>query len=191
MQMSLKIGVVTRPKSGQDVSGDAHEIVESGGTLLVALADGLGSGPIAAHAAQLAMGVIRCNARTSLPDLLQLCHQTLQGTRGAVVGLLQITPARGHVVYAAVGNIGCTTVSATGFKPLAAYGIVGRRLPPLRPFEGVYTPGDLFALSTDGISRKFSWNGLASLNMDPQTLAETIARHYARPDDDVTILVIR
>jgi negative regulator of sigma-B (phosphoserine phosphatase) len=137
------------------------------------------------------MDVVRSNARASLPDLLRLCHQALQGTRGAVMGLLQITPARQHVAYAAIGNIECTTVSATGFKPLAAYGIVGRRLPRLRSFEGAYTPGDLFALSTDGISRKFNWNGLPSLEKEPQALAETIARHYARPDDDVTILVIR
>jgi hypothetical protein len=55
----------------------------------------------------------------------------------------------------------------------------------------VYTPGDLFALSTDGISRKFHWEALPSRDKDPQTLAEIIARRFARPDDDVTVLVIR
>lgn len=189
--MSLKTGVVARPKAGQKVSGDAYEIVRSGGATLVALADGLGAGPIAAEAAQLAMKIVRSNVQANLPDLLQLCHQALLGTRGAVVGLLRIVPLHRHVAYAAIGNIECSTVSATGFKPLAAYGIVGRRLPHLRLFEGVYTPGDLFALSTDGISRKFNWNGLASLDKDPQTLAEIIAQNFGRQDDDVTILVIR
>jgi len=189
--MSLKIGVVARPKAGQEVSGDAYEIVRCGGNTLVALADGLGSGPNAAAAAQLAMEIVHSNAQAGLPDLLRLCHQALQGTRGAVMGLLRVAPSQRQVAYAAIGNIECSTVSATGFKPLAAYGIVGRRLPRLRPFEGVYTPGDLFALSTDGISRKFNWNGLSSLDKDPQTLAETIARHFAKLDDDVTILVIR
>ena len=189
--MTLKIGVVAQPKIGQETSGDAFETIHCGGDTLVALADGLGSGPSAAQAAQLAMQTVRANAQASLPDLLQLCHQALQGTRGAVMGLLRIMPMWGRVSYAAVGNIECATVSATGFKPLAAYGIVGRRLPRPRPFEGAYTPGDLFALSTDGISRKFNWSELPALNKDPQTLAEIIARRFARPDDDVTVLVIR
>lgn len=169
--MSLKFGIVARPKTGQPLSGDAYEIVESDGTILVALADGLGSGPFAAQAAQSAMAVVRSNAQASLPDLLHLCHDALLGTRGAVMALLRIAPMWGRVTFAGVGNIECTTVTATGFKPLAAYGIVGRRLPHPRPFEGVYTPGDLFALSTDGISHKFSWNGLPSVDKDPQMLA--------------------
>ena len=189
--MSLKYGIVAWPKTGQPLSGDAYEIVESGGTVLVALADGLGSGPFAAQAAQAAMAVVRSNAQANLPELLRLCHQALVGTRGAVMGLLRIAPMWGRVTFAGVGNIECTTVTASGFKPLAAYGIVGRRLPHPRPFEGVYTPGDLFALSTDGISRKFSWNGLPSLDKDPQALADIIARRFARPDDDVTVVVIR
>ena len=189
--MSLKFGIVAWPKTGQPLSGDAYEIVESGETVLVALADGLGSGPFAAQAAQAAMAVVRSNAQASLPDLLNLCHHALLGTRGAVMGLLRIAPMWGRVTFAGVGNIECTTVTASGFKPLAAYGIVGRRLPNPRPFEGVYTPGDLFALSTDGISTKFSWNGLPSLDKDPQALADIIARRFARLDDDVTIVVIR
>jgi serine phosphatase RsbU (regulator of sigma subunit) len=189
--MTLKIGVAAWPKVGQEVSGDAFEIIHCGEDTLVALADGLGSGINAAQAAQLAMQTVRANAQASLPDLLRLCHQALLGTRGAVMGLLRVEPTRQRVSYAAIGNIECSTVSAAGFKPLAAYGIVGRRLPHPRPFEGVYTPGDLFALSTDGINRKFSWNGLPSLDKEPQTLAEIIARRFARPDDDVTVLVIR
>jgi serine/threonine protein phosphatase PrpC len=189
--MSLKIGVAAWPKVGQEVSGDAYEIVQCGEDTLVALADGLGSGPNAAQAAQLAMQIVRSNAQAGLPDLLRLCHQALRGTRGAVMGLLRVAPIQRRVAYAAIGNIECSTVSATCFKPLAAYGIVGRRLPHPRPFEGVYTPGDLFALSTDGISRKFHWEALPSQDRDPQTLAEIIARHFARPDDDVTVLVIR
>ena len=189
--MSLKFGTVAWPKIGQPVSGDAYEIIESDGAVLVALADGLGSGPLAAQAAQSAMAVVRSNAQASLPDLLHLCHRALLGTRGVVMALLRIAPMWGRVSFAGVGNIECTTVTASGFKPLAAYGIVGRRLPNPRPFEGVYTPGDLFALSTDGISTKFSWNGLPSLDKDPQALADIIARRFARLDDDVTVVVIR
>lgn len=189
--MSLKFGAVAWPKTGQPLSGDAYEIVESAGTVLIALADGLGSGPFAAQAAQAAMAIVRSNAQANLPDLLGLCHHALLGTRGVVMGLLRIAPMWGRVTFVGVGNIQCTTVTASGFKPLAAYGIVGRRLPNPRPFEGVYTPGDLFALSTDGISTKFSWNGLPSLDKDPQALAETIARRFARLDDDVTVVVIR
>lgn len=191
MSNGLRIGVVARPKSGQEISGDAYDIIQADGITLVTLADGLGSGPDAARAAQLAVEAVRANAQAGLSDLLRFCHQALQGTRGAVIGLLRIAPGQRQVAYAAVGNIECTMVSATGFAPLPAYGIVGHRLPPLRPFEGTYTPGDLFALSTDGISRDFKWEALPSLDENPQALAETIARQFAKPDDDVTVVVIR
>jgi hypothetical protein len=157
--MSLKFGIVARPKTGQPLSGDAYEIVESDGTILVALADGLGSGPFAAQAAQSAMAVVRSNAQAFAGR--HLCHHALLGTR-VVLALCGLRRC-GRVTFAGVGNVGVHYGDRHGpsrWRPMELSGVGCRTAPR----SGAMYLGDLFALSTDGISHKFSWNGLPSLD---------------------------
>jgi serine/threonine protein phosphatase PrpC len=70
---------------------------------------------------------------------------------------------------------------------------VGYRLPSLREFTYPYTPGDLFVLHTDGISSRLIlddalWTEEAQ---DVQTLANAIAQHFGKENDDVTVLVAK
>lgn len=187
----MEYGIVFRPKAGQYVSGDAYLIADLGGVYLAALADGLGSGEDAAQAARCAIAIVGENAWEPLPIILQRCHQALHNTRGAVMGILKIEGRAGRVSYAGVGNIDLHSRSARGFQPINAYGILGSRLPEVRTFEGVYTPGDLFVLSSDGITRHFDLDQLSiRAGLSPQNLAEQIAASFSRPEDDVTVLVM-
>ncbi len=187
----MQYGIVFRPKAGQSVSGDAYLLMELGDMCMAAVADGLGSGEEAAQAARAAVTVVSEQPWSELPDILRRCHQALRGTRGAVIGLLKIEWPQGRVSYAGVGNVDFRSCSATGFQPINAYGIVGSRLPEVQVFKGVYTPGDVFVLSTDGITRQFSLDKLApARGQSPQVLAEQIAAHFGRQEDDVTVLVV-
>lgn len=189
----MKFGIVHRPKSGRNVSGDAYLIKEEKEVTLICLVDGLGSGEAAAEAAQAAIRCVEISSTLPLSDILAKCHQALRGTRGAVMALLRISFAEGAMTFAGVGNIGIRVRSTAPIKPISRNGIVGYRLPRLQEFTYPYTPGDLFVLHTDGISSRFILNDAlwAKKAQDVQTLADEIARNFGKDNDDVTVLVAR
>jgi negative regulator of sigma-B (phosphoserine phosphatase) len=189
----MKFGIVYRPKSGHNISGDAYLIKEGEKTTLVCLVDGLGSGKAAAEAAQAAIRCVEVSSTLPLSDIMAKCHQALRGTRGAVMALLRVSFAESTITFVGVGNIGIHVRSITNsIKPISKNGIVGYRLPRLQEFTYPYTPGDLFVLHTDGISSRFILNdGLWKEAQDVQTLADEIARNFGKDNDDTTALVAR
>lgn len=188
----MKYGIVLRPKPTRTVTGDAYTIREEEGSVLLGLADGLGSGDEAARAARLAVACIEEHAFLPLVEILQRCHFALRNTRGVVLGLLRVDFGAGQVRFAGVGNIGIHALTREPFHPISYNGIVGYRLPRVHEFVAPYHPGDLFVLYSDGINGAFHTNeSLLRTGQDPQEIAETIARIYGRPDDDVSVLVAR
>jgi serine phosphatase RsbU (regulator of sigma subunit) len=188
----MKYGVYLRPKPERAISGDAYTIREAEGSVLLGLADGLGSGEEAARASRLAVACIEEHASLPLVEILQRCHFALRNTRGVVLGLLRVDLQAGQVRYAGVGNIGIYALTREPFHPISYNGIVGYRLPRVHEFVAPYHPGDLFVLYSDGVNGAFHGNeALLRTEEDPQEIAGTIARLYGRPDDDVSVLVAR
>lgn len=188
----MKFGIVHRPKPGHNISGDAYLIKEGEQATLVCLVDGLGSGKAAAEAAQVAIRCVEVSSTLPLNDIIAKCHQSLRGTRGAVMALLCVNFAESTITFVGVGNIGIHVRSTAPIKPISRNGIVGYRLPRLQEFTYPYTPGDLFVLHTDGISSRFTLNdGLWKEVQDVQILAEEIARNFGKDNDDITALVAR
>ena len=189
----MKFGIVHRPKSGRNISGDAYLIKEREEATLVCLVDGLGSGEAAAEAAKAAIRCVEVNSTLPLSDIMVKCHQALRGTRGAVMVLLRVSFAESAMAFVGVGNIGIHVRSNALVKPISRNGIVGYRLPRLQEFTYPYTSGDLFVLHTDGISSRFILDdGLWAKELqDVQTLADEIARNFGKDSDDVTVLVAR
>ena len=189
----MEFGIVHRPKSGRNISGDAYLIKEAEEATLVCLVDGLGSGEAAAEAAQAAIRCVQVNSTLPLSDIMAKCHQALKGTRGAVVALMRISFAESTLTFVGVGNISIHARSTALIKPISRNGIVGYRLPRLREFTYPYTPGDLFVLHTDGISNRFTLDSAVWMKeaQDVQILADEIARNFGKKNDDVTILIAR
>jgi serine phosphatase RsbU (regulator of sigma subunit) len=188
----LKYGVYNRAKAGYAVSGDAYFVKEYPDGILACLVDGLGSGEPAAEAAQ---ATIRCVADHHQDPLVQIvtgCHEAIRNTRGVVMALVRINTLERKLSFVGVGNIGFRAWSAESVQPISSAGIVGSRLPTLREFSFVYTPGDLIILYSDGVSRRFTLDGIVErmAPLPPQRLAEAIADDYAKRDDDVTLVVI-
>lgn len=189
----MDFGIVQRPKSGRDISGDAYLIREGEEATLICLVDGLGSGEAAAEAAQAAIRCVEVNGALSLSDIIAKCHQALRGTRGAVMALMRVGFAESTMTFVGVGNIGIHVRSTALIKPISRNGIVGHRLPRLQEFTYPYTPGDLFVLHTDGISSRFNLDSALWTEgaQGMQTLADEIARNFGKENDDVTVLVAR
>src|SRR5215831_16437591 len=83
----LDWNVAQRIRPGEKDSGDRYLVHAVPSGLLVAVADGIGHGPSAAQAAELAIEELSSTSTTSLVAAVRRCHERLQGTRGVVLSL--------------------------------------------------------------------------------------------------------
>jgi serine/threonine protein phosphatase PrpC len=171
--------------------------------MLLAVVDGLGHGPEAAAASELAVEVLSDNAAEPVEALLLLCHKALANTRGAAVTIASIDPGTAAMSWLGVGNVeaalfraarGSQSCNSTRSPlldmALLAGGIVGHQLPRLQPRDIDLEPGDLLVMATDGIGRSFT-EDVTALGAAPTLLADAILEDLARPTDDALVLVAR
>ena len=188
----MQYGAVVRSKPGNAVSGDTFLYCEDRQQTLVALIDGLGAGEDAHAAAQRARRCVRQHCDLALPELLVRCHESLRGTRGAVMMLMRVEHDRETVSFAGVGNVGVRALSEARIVPLSRQGIVGYRLRGVRDYCYPYAAGDVFILYSDGVSPSFAvdeeW--VRDPRTDLQQVAEKIADGYGM-DDDLAVVVVR
>ena len=82
----IEWGFAARALDGQTESGDLHFGTFAGGAL-IAVIDGLGHGPAAALASQVAAATLDDHLGESVIALVEHGHAALQRTRGAVLSL--------------------------------------------------------------------------------------------------------
>jgi negative regulator of sigma-B (phosphoserine phosphatase) len=189
----LEVDVAAVPAEGETVCGDGFCALSPPGGVLLAVADGLGHGPEAAEAAQLACASLEHGPGTSsLVTLVEHCHERLRRSRGAVVALAFFPRGEGRLDWLAVGNVEGLLLHADGARREALIqrpGIVGRKLPPLRSSSAEILPGDTLVLATDGIGP-----GLAGeLEADPSALddAGRLVSRFGTRSDDALVLIAR
>lgn len=197
--------VASRPRHAGQVSGDRHVVVPLATGALVAVADGLGHGPEAAEAAEAAIRVLCEHTGEQLASLVHRCHDALIGTRGAALTLALAAAEAGDPGHPGTRAAGTGTLTWGGIGnvegrlvrpavpdraegPLLLGGVVGYRIPPLRTTVAPLAPGDVFILSTDGVTPHYV-EGLA-LGDGVQAMADRILEIHGR-DDDALVLVAR
>lgn len=178
---------------GEKESGD-HYLVKTlpAGTLL-AVVDGVGHGPDARRAAELAIQVIGDMGTSSLIPLVRRCQEKLQGTRGVVLSLAFFSASERTMSWLGVGNVEGVLVRAQG-EPrqeslLVHAGLIGAGLPAIWASTTYVTHGDLLVFATDGIRGAFT----EKLNMNAPTreIAQNIIAQHWRNTDDALVLVAR
>ena len=181
--------------AGESVSGDLHLVAPFEGGALAAVIDGLGHGPEAALASRAAAAALARNPGASVVDLVQLCHQDLRSTRGAVLSLASFDAARGVVTWVGVGDVEGVLLRAS--EPAAdgresillRNGVVGYRLPPLREAAWPVAAGDILIFATDGVRHAFA--ATAPGDRSPRTIADSIIAEHGKSTDDALVLVVR
>ncbi len=188
--------VCTTAYPGQMRSGDAFLVQMTAAGVLIAVVDGLGHGDEAADVAEQALASLGQTAGHSLVRLLSACHDTLRGSRGAVMTLAVLDPDRSQLAWLAVGNVDAVVLRRprwglpqTSCAVTLRAGVVGDRLPPLREATVAMAPGDTLIAVTDGIFPSFLDDVDASL--DTRALAVRLHECYSRIDDDALVLVAR
>lgn len=185
--------VAARTLDGESVSGDLHVVASFPHGALAAVVDGLGHGPEAAEASEMAAAVLTREAGAPVTALIAACHAELRKTRGVVMSLAWFDSLADTVSWVGVGDVEAVLLHADparGRKDsiLLRGGVVGYQLPPLRQTTRAVSPGDVLILATDGVDRAFA----ETVNdREPQEIADDILANYGKATDDALVLVVR
>ena len=101
----IEWAVAELAREGQNESGDRYLALTTADGGLVAVVDGLGHGAEAASAAKTAVRALERGAHRPLVQLLRDCHQSLIGTRGAVVSAAAFAWRAETMTWLGVGNV--------------------------------------------------------------------------------------
>ncbi|MDA0168591.1 SpoIIE family protein phosphatase [Solirubrobacter taibaiensis] len=190
---SLDRGSAGAPHEGEERSGDLAVFVPTATGVLVGLIDGLGHGPEAADAAERCAAVVRQHAEAEAQDLLQACHEALVQTRGVVMTVAWFDLEQARLSWAGVGNVDARLVrqgpELREDVALVFGGVLGYRMPNVRPASMSLQRGDLLVMITDGIESAIS-PGLAG-GGGAQTMADRIFAMHGKGSDDALVVVVR
>lgn len=185
------IGLGVRAMPGEIACGDLAMALELGDGLLLALVDGTGHGVGGGTSARRMERHLLTSATSDLPGLLRGAHHALQGSPGAAVGLLFISPDRAHARYAGVGNTGIARRAGAPWRPLSRDGILGQRLPTMIDQGAPLERGDLIVLWTDGLGGMPDAISARDAFRPAQELADMLLRRQGKPHDDAGCIVLR
>lgn len=189
----IDCGVAARPMPGQTESGDRHVVADVHDGALVAVMDALGHGPEAKEAAQIAADTVETYAREPATVLFQRCHERLARTRGVVMSVGTFH-RRGTLTWLGLGNVDGVLVHPQPDGAgrcdwlLVRSGVLGARLPLLRPSIVRVAHADTLYMATDGV--RLDAADLGSRDR-PQRIADGILHRHAIENDDALVLVAR
>ena len=101
----IEWAVAELAQPGQSESGDRHLVLPTPDGGLVAVVDGLGHGAEAASAAKVAVRALERGGDRPLAQLFRDCHQSLIGTRGAVISAASFSVPDQTMTWLGVGNV--------------------------------------------------------------------------------------
>ena len=183
------VGFLTRPMTGEEVCGDALSVRNLDGRVVVLAVDGLGHGPLAATAAEVAVRAFEEQPFDSAARTVDLLHRALQSTRGAAIAVADIDGS-GKVRYAGVGNIAGWIVDAEGGRRgmVSMPGIAGHQIRRVQEMEYDFTGPARVVLHSDGLTEKWSPSP-ALVSRDPIVSAAILMRDAGIRNDDASVLV--
>jgi anti-sigma regulatory factor (Ser/Thr protein kinase) len=183
---------MTRPLTGEPVSGDAFAVREADGRRQVMVCDGLGHGRLAAAAAQEAVRGFGAAPAGPPATVVEALHRAIAHTRGAAVAVAELDPDAGVIRYAGLGNISGTVFGRDGSRRgmVSLPGIAGHQRRQIREYDYPLGPGSVVVMHSDGVVDR--WNpadypGL--LTHSPLVIAATVLRDAGTRRDDAGVLV--
>jgi anti-sigma regulatory factor (Ser/Thr protein kinase) len=189
----LAVAGIGLPAPGEHVSGDGWGMRVKDGRTLLQMADGLGHGPEAAAAAELALALFHRATADTPAGMLEDAHATLRSTRGAAVAIVAIEASLDRLVFAGAGNIAGRLISGVSDRSLMSQpGTLGLQIRRLQDATYDWPEHAILVLHSDGIVSRWSLADVAGLlQCDPMVIAGWIIRDHCRGRDDATVVVLR
>lgn len=186
-------GGLTRPLSGESVSGDWFAFRVSGNRYQIMLCDGLGHGPLAAAASQAAYGAFHAAPPDPPAAMVERLNKALAHTRGAALAVAELDFAAASVTLCGLGNIAATTVTETERRGLVSMpGIAGHHRSGTREFSYPFPAGAVLVMHSDGVSSRWRLDDYPGLlDRSPLLIAATVLRDAGIRRDDACVVAAR
>lgn len=185
----ISFGISTRPCEGEVKNGDRAVVLYRGSWMLAMVVDGLGHGPRAAQAADLAVAVVESTADVDPVALIGKINTVLRGTVGAVAAILGLDCQTGAISYCSVGNIATRIHGSIESRMVGIDGILGSCRRRLRSEVAHLSPGGTILMTSDGIS--LAGDNELFESLPAADLARYLVKEHGRAHDDATALVMR
>lgn len=184
---------LTRPLTGEPISGDFFASRVSGDRYQIMVCDGLGHGPLAAAASQAAYGAFVAAPPEPPAKVVQHLNVALAHTRGAALAVAELDFAAARVTLCGLGNISASTVTGMERRGLISMpGIAGHHRSGTREFSYPFPPGAVLVMHSDGVSNRWSLEGYPGLaECSPLLIAATVLRDAGTRRDDACVLAAK
>lgn len=187
----MKFSVLSRPKPGEDVSGDAYFIKHGPGYALFSVIDALGHGVGAHETVNVALKILEENYMEPLITIIERCHKGLRHTRGAAIAVCRLDFTQRFLEHIGIGNVETRIYGGPEpSRPFCFNGTLGMAMERWRVIQYPYTEGSAIVMYSDGISGRFDLSPQECAKT-PQDIASLIFDEYIRDYDDATVLVGR
>jgi hypothetical protein len=155
--------------------------------------DGLGHGPDAAIASNLAIRTMYAGKTAEPVLLLENMHLALRATRGAAGAIANLDLTTGQIVYSGVGNIAGSVTDGLGQRHMVSHnGTLGHASPKMSPFNYSSAPVSTIVMHSDGLTTQWRLDAYPGLLIKhPSLIAGVLYRDFKRGTDDATVLVVR
>jgi anti-sigma regulatory factor (Ser/Thr protein kinase) len=193
---SCEIAIMGKPFPGEMISGDDAVFFHSESGVLAGVADGLGHGPEAREASNVAVEALSKNRQMDLDRIVFTLNQELGSTRGCAMSIARFNDSDRTLECASVGDVHCHLYNSRDAHfftstPLVL-GAAHSAKPRIRTEKATVEPGSILVIFTDGLKSRTTLKGqLDVLRQPPIAIAEHLLETYRRPDDDALVLVAR
>lgn len=183
------VTILQKSKDNQDICGDSYIAIETKTFLLLAIADGLGSGKNAQMASKKAADSIEQNKYMNVSDMLLALNEDLRGTRGAVVGIMKLSYTAEEITYDVIGNIQLVIMDDNDhfIRPFSKPGYISGRPIQVREKKYKFKRDQKIVLFSDGV--QLQKRELRKIQYSHQDYASLLEEMTKKEDDDITIII--
>jgi anti-sigma regulatory factor (Ser/Thr protein kinase) len=194
--LCCETGIMGKPYPGEAISGDDAVCLQSESVFLAAVCDGLGHGPEARKASNLAMEILSRKRDLELDHLLVELNNDLAGTRGCAISIARFKKEERMLECASVGDVHSHMYNLRDAVFFAATPLVlgARQFPAqkLRVEKATVAPNSVLVMFTDGLKSRTSLKGQLDVLRQPAiAIAQHLLETHSRPDDDALVLAAR
>lgn len=190
---AYEVGAICLPIAGERLCGDGWRVRLRDRGVDIVVSDGLGHGPIAAQASDVALDTFDRKPEQDAPNLLETLHGSMRSTRGAAVMTASLDAVENRLTSAGIGNIAGYVLTSPKMKGLVSMnGIVGHSATKVKGFTYDCGPNDVLVFHSDGLTTHWKLDDFPGLTLRaPSVIAGVLYRHFQRGRDDATVVVVR
>ena len=189
--LNARFSVLSRPKSGETLSGDAYFIRHTRNGIFCSVIDALGHGGEAHKTVVTALDILGNCYNDDLADIAATCHRGLRYTRGVALGMCRIHQQEGVLEHLSIGNVELRIYQGLKERHTVCFnGTLGMETERYHVTNHPYNAQTALVMFSDGISGKFKLSGFL-LEKSPVEIASYVFRNFGREYDDTTVLVLK